>query len=164
MSKDLIRVYKSISQLGASPPPLELQVLLTVPELTDKQVLVQHPPNASRMRVEPTPSHVLLESWALTFIGTTSESPSSSSQSSASEVTLATVYKHIMSIIRSLYTLLRVLPAWKICKRLRRRPGAGARNGHLGLMLRVRARGIDASTSEDMRCLTFGTSTRAHSL
>ncbi|KAL5532376.1 ATG13 [Sanghuangporus sanghuang] len=148
LSREHTRLYKSISQLRAPPPPLELLVLLTVPELTDKQVLVQHPPNSSRQRVEPTPAHVLLERWTLAFVMSNSGSPSSS-QMSTGEVTLATVYKHIMSVIRSLYTLLHVLPVWRICKRLRRRPGQGARNGQLGLMLRVRARGIDSSADDN---------------
>ncbi|KAL5505015.1 ATG13 [Sanghuangporus vaninii] len=148
LSREHTRLYRSISQLRAPPPPLELLVLLTVPELTDKQVLVQHPPNSSRQRVEPTPAHVLLERWTLAFVLSNSGSPSSS-QMSTGEVTLATVYKHIMSVIRSLYTLLHVLPAWRICKRLRRRPGQGARNGQLGLMLRVRARGTDSSADDN---------------
>ncbi|KAL5521052.1 hypothetical protein ACEPAG_8974 [Sanghuangporus baumii] len=148
LSREHTRLYRSISQLRVPPPPLELWVLLTVPELTDKQVLVQHPPNSSRQRVEPTPSHVLLERWTLAFVMSNSGSPSSS-QMSTGEVTLATVYKHIMSVIRSLYTLLHVLPVWRICKRLRRRPGQGARNGQLGLMLRVRSRGTDGSADDN---------------
>lgn len=146
--KDQLRLYKSISQLNVLPPPLDFEVLLTVPELTNNQVLVQHPPNQSRIRVDPTPTHVLLENWTLSF----STSPPVQSNSSTSEVSLATVYKHIMSVIRSLYTLLRFLPAWKICKRLHRRP----RNSHLGIALRVRSRGAEASQSDDMRYLGFG--------
>ncbi|KAH8110911.1 autophagy-related protein 13-domain-containing protein [Phellopilus nigrolimitatus] len=159
--KDQLRLYRSISQLGASPPPLELQILMSVPELTDKQVLVHHPPSSSRARIDPTPTHILLESWTLAFISSGSASSQSSASSSnssgggAGEVTLATVYKHAMSVFRSLYTLLRVLPAWRICKRLRRRPGAGSRNGHLGVVLRVRARGD--SGSENTRILGFDT-------
>ncbi|KAH8110916.1 autophagy-related protein 13-domain-containing protein [Phellopilus nigrolimitatus] len=158
--KEQLRLYRSISQLGASPPPLELQILMSVPELTDKQVLVHHPPSSSRARVDPTPTHILLESWTLAFISSGSASSQSSASSSSSgggagEVTLATVYKHAMSVFRSLYTLLRVLPAWRICKRLRRRPGAGSRNGHLGVVLRVRARGD--SGSENTRILGFDT-------
>ena len=119
-------------------------------------MLVQHPPNASRTRVEPTPSHILLESWTLTFQATTvsssqSSSPTTSSTSSSGEVSLATVYKHIMSVIRSMYTMLRVLPAWRICKRLRRRPGAARQNGQLGIDLRVYTQG-----DEGMQYLDFG--------
>ena len=155
MYKEQIRLYRSISQLKG-PPPLELLVLLTVPELTNNQVLVHHPPNASRQRVEPTPTHALLERWTLSFVASNSGSPTSS-QMSTGEVTLATVYKHIMSVIRSLYTLLHVLPTWRICKRLRRRPGPGARNGQLGLMLHVRTQGPD-TVVDDSGYLDFGMS------
>ncbi|KAH8108347.1 autophagy-related protein 13 [Phellopilus nigrolimitatus] len=158
--KEQLRLYRSISQLGASPPPLELQILMSVPELTDKQVFVHHPPSPSRARVDLTPTHILLESWMLAFIFSgsafsQSSVSSSSSGGGAGEVTLATVYKQAMSVFRSLYTLLRVLPAWRICKCLRRRPGAGNRNGHLGVMMRVRARGD--SSSKNTRILGFGT-------
>lgn len=134
------------------PPPLDFEVLLTIPELTNNQVLVQHPPNQSRIRVDPTPTHVLLEKWSLSF----STLPTGQSSSSMGEISLATVYKHIMSVIRSLYTLLRFLPTWKICKRLRRRPGGIVRNGHLGIALRAQLRGAEASQSEGMRYLDFG--------
>ncbi|KAI5120072.1 hypothetical protein M0805_002633 [Coniferiporia weirii] len=162
--KEQLRLYRSISQLGASPPPLELQILLTVPELTNNQVLVQHPPDASRVRVEPTPTHILLESWTLSFaasgsspVSTSSSSSQSNSSAGTGEVTLATVYKHTMAVFRSLYTLLRVLPTWRVCKRLRRRPGASTRNGNLGVVLRVRVRNGDASASADTRYLGFDT-------
>lgn len=169
-------------------PPLELDVLLSVPELTANQVLVHHPPSGSRVRVDPTPTHILLERWVLAFVpnpvsshghasGTPSTSSSTSSSSAASEVsgdtvmgagevTLATVYKHAMAVFRSLYTLLMLLPAARICKRLRRRgAGGGARmlgpsgrsNGNLGIMLRVKVRGSDAEGDDSgMSMLGFG--------
>ena len=65
-------------------------------------------------------------------------------------MSLATVYKHIMSVIRSMFTMLRVLPAWRICKRLRRR-AQPAGNGALGIDLRVYTHG-----DEGMRYLGFG--------
>lgn len=141
------------------------------------------PPN-SRVRVDPCPTHVLLEQWTVTFtpFGATSTSTSSSgghrrsgsgstgtypysgsdstvtsgststaiaeSPTAPPEVSLPTVYKHCISVLRSLYTLLRLLPVWKLCKKLRRRGGGGGigkggggvpgTNGGLGIEVRVR--------------------------
>lgn len=153
--RDSLRSYKNISQLDGTPPPLEVQVLLTVPELTNNQVLVQHPPNASRVRVQPTPSHVLLESWRLSFTPSNTSSGSQSSNTGSASIALPTVYKHAMSIFRSVYTLTRVLPTWRFSKRLRR-PGPASRNGSLGIAIRVNVQGVDASTSADTRYLHFG--------
>ena len=44
---DRLRTHKNISQVGGPPPPLEVQILLAVPELTNNQVLVHNPPNKS---------------------------------------------------------------------------------------------------------------------
>lgn len=160
-------MYKSVSKLGGSPPPLELQVLLSVPDLTNNQVLVHHPPNASRVRVDPTPTHILLESWKISFSATPGSEASSRTSSYASsggsspvgpEVTPATVYKHAIATFRSMYSLLRVLPAWRLCKRPRR-----SRSGNLSIALRMRVRDSGASedwegTEEVMRVLGFGMS------
>lgn len=179
--KDHLRVYRALSTLDGPPPPLELQVLLTVPELTNNQVLVQHDPapHASRVRVDPAPTHILLESWALAFVplppppsSTSSSSGASTSSSSAdsplegpgaqarpgaaADVTPATVYKHAIAVFRSLYTLLRVLPAWRLVKRLQRRAGGAGRNGQLGIALRVA--GEHAPPAVDLRVLGFGES------
>lgn len=111
--------YKSV--LTGAPPPLEVQVLLTVPELTNNQVLVHVPPESSRVRIHPTPRFVLLETFVLDFIP------------GEADVQLPTTYKHGISLFRSLFTLLRVLPAWKLHKRLRRRTAS------LGITLKVRS-------------------------
>ncbi|KAG6819253.1 hypothetical protein H0H93_013727 [Arthromyces matolae] len=111
--------YKSIS--SSPPPPLEIQVLLSVPELTNNQVLVHLPPESSRVRIHPTPRFVLLETFVLDFV-----------PGPPVDVPLPTIYKHGIPLFRSLYTLLRVLPAWKLHKRLRRRATAS-----LGITLRL---------------------------
>lgn len=105
--------------------PLEIQVLLTIPELGHNQVLVHVSPDSSRMRINPTPRFILLETFVLDFIP--SHSPA--------DVPLPTIYKHGIPLFRSLFTLLRLLPAWKLHKRLRRRVGGGPA---LGVTLRVR--------------------------
>ena len=141
-------------------------MLLSVPDLTNNQVLVHHPPNASRVRVEPTPALILLERWQMSYILSASSGHSSRSSSYASsgssspigpEVTPATIYKHAIATVRSMYTLLRTLPAWRLCKRSRR-----GRGGNLNLVLRMRVRGPGAGAEgEDegvMRVLGFGMS------
>lgn len=158
--KDYTRLYKSIStsfspaassssstsvKTAGSPPPLpppfELQVLLTVPELSPNQVLVVVGNDTSRLRIEPTPRFVLLESWAITF---TPDSPD------ASDLAPATIYKHGIVLFRSIFTLLMVLPAWKLFQRLRRRAG----NAALGIMVRVKPPGSQGND----QILDFGMS------
>ena len=53
-------------------------------------------------------------------------------------IALPTIYKHGIPLFRSVYSLLRVLPVWKLYKRLKRRTGGINRNGHLAISLRVR--------------------------
>ncbi|KAG6896830.1 hypothetical protein C0992_005785 [Termitomyces sp. T32_za158] len=130
--------YKSV--LTVAPPPLEVQVLLTVPELANNQVLVHVPPESSRVRIHPTPRFVLLETFVLDFIP------------GEADVQLPTTYKHGISLFRSLFTLLRVLPAWKLHKRLRRRTAS------LGITLRVGSRNdpdILSLTNAESKTYTF---------
>ncbi|KAG8982358.1 hypothetical protein FRB90_006857, partial [Tulasnella sp. 427] len=122
----------------------------------DKWVLVlNHGDN--RTRIDPTPRYILLESWRVDITrrtpkshGTASSASSSSSFSSSSnssfyDVELPTVYKQSIALFRSVYTLLRVLPTWKLCRRLRRKrtgPGSG-----MTLELRVEVPSQSASSS-----------------
>ncbi|KNZ79974.1 Autophagy-related protein 13 [Termitomyces sp. J132] len=116
-TKDNRDVYKAVP-----PRRMEIQVLLTVPELGHNEVLVHLPPNSSRVRIQPVPRFVLLETFILDVI-----------PGPPTDVPLATIYKHCILLFRSLFTLLRVLPAWKLHKRLRRRVAS------LGITLRVRS-------------------------
>ena len=80
--------YRNISlSPPPGPPPLEIQVLLCIPELTNNQVLIHRsddssdimdlptqPPSSptsssahSQLRIEPTPRSIVLETWTLTF-------------------------------------------------------------------------------------------------
>jgi autophagy-related protein 13 len=137
---------------------------------------VYQAPDSSRVRIEPTPRYILLESWLLAFspgsgstsaispasssrqpqcgygegdnnitttasTSTTSSSTSSSTSSTTPEVAPSTIYKHGITLFRSLFSLLRILPTWKLYKRLRRRTGGGNRNANLGIRLRVRGVG-----------------------
>lgn len=129
MPKEARDAFKSISSLIPSPgiEPFEVQVLLSVPELANNQVLVYEAPDSSRVRVEPTPRFVLLESWKLDFDPT---------DVSNSGIAAATTYKHGIVLFRSLFSLLRLLPTWKLYKRLRRKTGGVV---NLGIQLRVRS-------------------------
>ena len=115
--------------------PFELQVLLSVPDLSANQVLVCRGADSSRLRIEPTPKFILLESWSVQF------SPRrGASSGDGADLGLSTVYKHGIGLFRSIYTLLRVLPTWKLHKRLRRRVAVPSnRNANLNIELRVRS-------------------------
>ncbi|KDQ52252.1 hypothetical protein JAAARDRAFT_139171 [Jaapia argillacea MUCL 33604] len=138
--RERLRIYRSISQ-SAAPPIFELQVLLCVPELNNNQVLVYIAPDSSRIRVEPTPRQVLLESWTLSFASHPAED--------RGDVAPPTMYKHGIPLFRSLYTLLRILPAWKQYQRLRRRTGGPNRIGNLQIRLEVRNAADDDSDDSD---------------
>ncbi|GJJ12848.1 hypothetical protein Clacol_007093 [Clathrus columnatus] len=156
--KNHLRVYRTISTLTSPLPPFELQVLLAVPDLANNQVLVlTDPSSARRTHVRPTPSHVLLESWVVLFTPSTSRSslssPSASSSttiSNSEEIALSSVYKQSISLFRSLYTLLRILPAYKLSKRLKR---AGADSSQLSIQVRVHTQPSQARLE---KVLNFG--------
>ncbi|KAF8505218.1 autophagy-related protein 13, partial [Gautieria morchelliformis] len=111
--REHLRLYRSLSAAAAPAapalPPLELHVLLSVPELATNQVLVLSDPAAPRARVDPTPRLVLLESWHVQF----APAPHRDARDAPhADVALSTVYKQGISVFRSMFTLLRVLPAW----------------------------------------------------
>ncbi|KAI0070745.1 hypothetical protein K474DRAFT_1669744 [Panus rudis PR-1116 ss-1] len=138
------RIYRSISSLS-TPPPFQLQVFLCIPELTNNQVLAYVAPDSSRSPIDPAPRYILLETYTLSF------APDQSS-SSSSDLTPATFYKHGLSLFRSLFTLLRILPAWKLARRLRR-----TRNGNMKIELRV-----EGSSEATPDVLSFGTPVHNH--
>jgi autophagy-related protein 13 len=144
--REHLRIYRAVS-VPPTPPPFELQVLLSVPELTHDQVLVHLSPSGSRLRVEPTPRFILIESWLLSF------NPIPYHVQDNPDIAPSTIYKHGIPLFRSIYSLLRILPAWKTFKRLRRRVSGGNRNGSLGIELRVRGAQDD---SDSVLVLGFG--------
>ncbi|THU78454.1 hypothetical protein K435DRAFT_973524 [Dendrothele bispora CBS 962.96] len=104
---------------------------------------------STRNRVQPTPKHVLLEKWVLEFTPRNAthrtrdrdrdgrEGAEEASGPAGSSVALSTIYKHGIPLFRSLFSLLRILPAWKVAKRLKRRGlGGGPANG-MSVVLRV---------------------------
>ncbi len=132
--KEPLRPYRTLSNVP-NPLPFELQILLSVPDLSANQVLVYRGADSSRLRIEPTPKFILLESWSVQFSPRRGES-----SGDAADLGLSTVYKHGIGLFRSIYTLLRVLPTWKLHKRLRRRVAVPSnRNVNLNIELRVRS-------------------------
>ncbi|KAH7915511.1 autophagy-related protein 13-domain-containing protein [Hygrophoropsis aurantiaca] len=154
MFREHLRTYRAVS-MTPPPPSFELQVLLSVPELTNNQVLVYLAPDSSRLRIDPTPRHILLENWLLNF---TPEFPQARSGDDQSDVAPSTIYKHGIPLFRSLYSLLRILPSWKLFKKLRRRTTATSRNGNLSIQLRVK--GMDDGIND---ILDFGVSPASNS-
>ncbi|KAJ6628418.1 autophagy-related protein 13-domain-containing protein [Mycena sp. CBHHK59/15] len=125
--------------LSSAPPapgtPFAVQVVLAVPPPAGGTALVHA---ASRTRVEPEPRWVLLEEWVLHFAPAAASSPaaststsstsSSSTSSSAADdadVLPPTIYKNAIPLFRALYALLRILPAWRVVRKLAVRRALG---------------------------------------
>ncbi|KAF7330663.1 Autophagy-related protein 13 [Mycena sanguinolenta] len=142
--------------LSTTPPAraLVIQVLLVVPPPGGGTALVHKP---SGTRIEPEPRFVLLEEWVLAFtpsassasssVASSNTSRSSSTDDEDTEVLPATIYKNAIPLFRALFALLRILPAWRVVRKLTgRRPGTGgvqgvgAGAGKRGLKVVVRLR------------------------
>lgn len=153
-TKEAREPYRNISQAPSiGPPPLQIQVLLSVPELANNQVLVCMSPQteSSRVRIEPTPKFVVLETWTLKCTphhAGYDENLSNANMDSA----LPIIYKHGIILFRSVYSMLRILPTWKFYKRLRRRTAGVNRFGNFSILLRVRP--LDGG--DDHQILEFG--------
>jgi len=129
-----MRNFKALSTMAVLPT-FTLHVVLTVPELGTNRALVAVDALNSRLRIEPTPKGgVLLESWTITATPPSSHYAHSSastssagggtslSSSESAEISLSAVYKHAISLFRSIYTLTHHLPASKLHARHRRHP------------------------------------------
>ncbi|KIK51133.1 hypothetical protein GYMLUDRAFT_65002 [Collybiopsis luxurians FD-317 M1] len=147
--------YRSISD-SWSPPRLEIQVLLTVPDtLPSNHRLVYTASGTSRVPVDTKYKYIVLESWDLDFriASSPSSSLSSDSQGPGGGTALPTVYKQGIPFFRSVYSLLRLLPAWKLSTQLKSR---GDGNGGLGI--RVRAKADPGSGVDESAVLSFRSS------
>jgi len=151
--KDNIRLYRSVST-AQSTPPFELQVLLSVPELNNNQVLVHVAPDSSRVRVDPPPRFILLETWVINF------TPGGSQHSV--DVAPSTIYKLGIALFRSVYALLRILPTWKSHRPLRRRVGGSA--GAFTIQLRLRSEGPDGRILAFSKSQSFSPIAACHHL
>ena len=110
-SKASTQLYHAISQ-SAFVPPFNVQVLLVVPRLNRDDVLVhsRSGPHPASQIIEPTPSHILLETWTITHIGRRARN--------SDEHLPHHTYKECIPLFRGIYTLLRTMPAWKLDTRL----------------------------------------------
>lgn len=135
--KESTRIYRSLSSTVLSST-FQLQVLLAVPELTPNQVLAHIEPDSSRVPIDPTPKFILLETWTLVFEPHQSQSHLGQLQE-RSDVAPPTIYKHGISLFRSIFTLLRILPTWKLARRGGRLRGMN--NGNFSIQVRVEQRG-----------------------
>ncbi|EKM53214.1 uncharacterized protein PHACADRAFT_30248 [Phanerochaete carnosa HHB-10118-sp] len=155
--KEYTRVYRSLSST-VLPSTFQLQVLLAVPELTPNQVLAHIEPDSSRVPIDPTPKFILLETWTLVFEPHQSQSHLGQSQE-RSDVAPSTIYKHGISLFRSIFTLLRILPTWKLARRGGRLRGMN--NGNFSIQVRVEQRSVHMDGVLEFDSLVQG-STLAH--
>ncbi|GJE92387.1 autophagy-related protein 13-domain-containing protein [Phanerochaete sordida] len=139
--KEHTRIYRTLSTT-VLPSTFRLQVLLAVPELTPNQVLAHIEPDSSRVPIDPTPRFILLETWTLVFEPHQSQAHLGQLQEPP-DVAPPTIYKHGISLFRSIFTLLRILPTWKHARRGGRLRGMN--NGNFSIQVRVEQR----NTSED---------------
>lgn len=170
----------SASSSQSPIPPMVLEVVLDVSDLTPNQVLVRSDQKGRRIRVDggratsaavararsgatsPIPISpgvrsprsasgsnsqappVVLERWILSLHPSSHPSPSSSYSSpspsastAATQIELPTVYKHSILHFRTLFSLVRTLPAYSLQRKLaKRRVGVGG----AGLKIAVRMR------------------------
>ncbi|EMD36220.1 hypothetical protein CERSUDRAFT_115163 [Gelatoporia subvermispora B] len=117
--KEPTRPYSSLSSLSKPPLPFTIQVLLVVPKLASNQVLVHCPPGGSRTRLQlhPVPTHILIEEWTLS--GTSTHPILSADEDDDSRP--SKLYKNGVQLFRWVYTLLYLLPAWRVARARRQR-------------------------------------------
>ncbi|KAG8822903.1 hypothetical protein FRC17_009449, partial [Serendipita sp. 399] len=137
--RDHMRAFRAISTMN-TPPTLTIYVVLTIPELGSNQALVALDGDA-RLKMEPNPRAILLETWTLS-VSLAMSSSASLSSSDSGEISIAAVYKHAISLFRSLFTLCRQLPAARLYQRLRQRVGVPLSSQAFGIELRLQ---VDAS-------------------
>ncbi|KAK7051723.1 autophagy-related protein 13, partial [Favolaschia claudopus] len=149
--------------LTNTPPPLAIQVLLAIPPPGGGTALV-HKPSNTRVEPEPrwvvleewvlgfasasshpSTSHNTSTSYSSSHNTYASDSSTSSSASTSStlgggseeeeDVLPSTIYKNAIPLFRALFALLRILPAWRVVRRLagRRTASVGATGFGIGM-------------------------------
>ncbi|KAK7063442.1 autophagy-related protein 13-domain-containing protein [Favolaschia claudopus] len=115
-----LEIYRSLSS-HSEPRPLVIRILLAV--LPGMGII--HTP--SNVRIVPEARLILLEEWVLDFATFDQDSvPTSSSAfvtqsdqpTQLEESTPASLYKLAIPLLRGLYSLLRILPAWRTIREL----------------------------------------------
>ncbi|KAH8822146.1 autophagy-related protein 13-domain-containing protein [Flagelloscypha sp. PMI_526] len=146
LSREIKDRYRHFSAQNI-PLPLEIQVLLTIPDLSKSSRVLVHG-EEKRSRIQPAPRSILLERWSLTFQPDPHHAQSHATGSTHSaadqddDFSPPTMYKHAICYFRSIYSLLRILPSWSTCKKLKSK-----RNNGGGLGIRVHVPSSNASAS-----------------
>lgn len=116
--KSDLRMWKSVSSLQAATkgiPPLTIVIYLDTSGLNSSQAVVLTDQKGRRSRVSSTiRTQIVLERWTLRL-----QPPYTST--SADTTDLPAVYRLAILFFRTLYTLVRTMPAWALQKRLSRR-------------------------------------------
>ncbi|KAF3936813.1 hypothetical protein ABW19_dt0204050 [Dactylella cylindrospora] len=130
--RDELRLWKYSDAIENRPPPLIIETYLEAAELTANQTLVILDEADRRHNVETTmlafrnwksgntsnsKKEVILERWRVDLSPPSGETPPE----------LAVVYKKSIVLFRSLYSYARLLPAWKLQKKLAKGSKAGVR-------------------------------------
>ncbi|KAG9001999.1 hypothetical protein FRB90_011460 [Tulasnella sp. 427] len=129
----------------ANPPPVIIQIILFIPSPSPGEALFLEF-GGHRTRITSAPRYVLLESWRVdilsrsdsdTAIPHASMPRSTGGTVGSAESDLPATYKQCVILFRSVYTLLRILPAWTLHCQLRAPvPETGSGN-RMALELRV---------------------------
>lgn len=130
---------------------LELQALLTVPDLSNTPlVLGYQTSDGLDVRLEASPRYVLLETWELTFKRRAQETHLNQEQGlynpTESGLSSSAMYNQCIPIFRALFTLLRTLPAWQIYKGVL----GWSEQKQLGIKLRIRPTGVADKYENDI--------------
>ena len=109
--QDHTQLYRSVSQY-LHTPLFRIQVLLDIPEISRHEIFVRLNTDSDPEAIDPAPAYVTLETWtisgvALEGVGTEKYTPDCT-------------YKACISLCRSVFTLLHVMPAWRLDTRLKK--------------------------------------------
>ncbi|KAF9532518.1 autophagy-related protein 13 [Crepidotus variabilis] len=109
-SKGLQEPYRNISKYlseSSNPPLLEIDVVLEIPELDDRISV-----DTSEIRFEPKPRLVVLEKWKIECIQDFQRSRANIMEDA--DLSVPMFCKNGMMLFRGIFSLLRLLPAWKL--------------------------------------------------
>ncbi len=108
--RDEVRLWKTSDAQEPGPPPLLVEAYLDTRDLNPNETLVFSKENEPPIKIEAKlhSDQVVLERWRIELLPPIAESPPD----------LPVSYKRTIAMFRSLHTLCRLLPSWKLRKRL----------------------------------------------
>ena len=116
--RESVYPYRAISR-SLYVPPFHVQVLLAVPRISRDEVIVHTFPDAQPELLDQSHSHILLETWTIVHVARTPQGHD--------EYLPHVTFKECTSLLRSIYTMLRMLPAWKLDSRLTKQTHRGSK-------------------------------------